>query len=286
MSPHVTSALPELAPDLHAEAARPSLREHPDWAPVRGSFDLGDGWSARSWEEPRLPGDIGQDSTLLVNLGPTLRVAVMDACQNMLVEDSERVALRATHTIRAWLRTELDPVTALHGAANSLCDPALRPRQRNPIATAAVVDIDRRTGHATAYRCSDSEVWVKRNGVWVEAFLVPFLTPLAHEAYHADARAKSHWSRSDWWAHQEHLLDDPAVWNTTPLGMEPYATFQRADLGVVDEIIVTTDGPRLNAERCADVMGWLGGGLQEFPTPDWPHPSPHGDIALAHLIRT
>lgn len=208
-----------------------------------------------------------------------------DAAENKAQPNSEAIALRATHTVRGWLWAEPDLTKALAGASNDLHDRAVRLRQRNPLATVAVVDVDRVTGHATATRCADSEVWVKTRGVWEPVFPGDMLTEAARNAWEFATRGMTGQPPEDVWAVQERLLDDPDCWVTPALGFAAKPRPQTVALGVIDEVIVSTDGARLDPERCAELSGWLSHGIQQFPSADWPHPSPHGDLAVLHAVR-
>lgn len=233
--------------------ARFDLRERTEWAPVQSLSDVGHGWRIWSWEEPRLPGEIGWDTNLIANLGPMMRLAVADAAQDEHAVDSAQAA-RSTHTVRGWLRTTIDPTQALRGAAAELRDPTLVPRQRNPWAATAVVDIHRHTGHATAVRVGDSEVWVKTNNQWEPVFPDNLLTAA-----------------------------DP---NTPPADHPVEPKLEHANLGVVEEVIVATDGARLTPDRCAMLAHWLSHDIQIRIEGDaTEHLSPHDDIAALWASR-
>lgn len=228
-----------------------------------------------------MPGEPGWDTTLVVNLGPILRLAVADAAENVHAPASAHQAANATHTVRGWLRNHPDPAFALVGASAALHDPAQPIRHRNPMATAAVVDIDRHTGHGTALRAADSEVWVKRGDQWEAVFPGDMLTVPGRTAYQdAISRLAEPTSRNCWTV-QEVILDDPACWNTTTIGFDTVPRLEQADLGMFDEVIVATDGARLTAARCQMLAHWLSHDIQIGDTDPTPaRPSPHGDIGV------
>lgn len=262
-------------------AARFDLRNHPDWAPIQSLTDAGDGWRVWSWEEPRLPGEAGWDTTLVVNLGPTLRLAVADAAENLQAPDSEQRAARATHTVRGWLRTYPDPAIALARASAELHDPSLSLRQRSPLATAAVVDINRKTGHGTAVRACDSEVWVKRGDEWESVFTGDILSVAGRDAYEDAVAQLDEPTSANRWAVQEEILNDPSCWASPAIGFDRVPRLESADLGVFDEVIVATDGSRLTPDRCQTLAHWLSHDIQlaeMAATAD--QPSPHGDIGV------
>lgn len=262
-------------------AARFDLRNNPDWAPIQSLTDAGGGWRIWSWEEPRLPGEAGWDTTLVVNLGPTLRLAVADAAENVQVPDSAARAARATHTVRGWLRNHRDPEAALAGASAELHDPTLPLRHHNPMATAAVLDINRADGTATALRAADSEVWVKRGGEWESVFLGDMLTPRGRAIYRDAVAALAEPTSRNSWAVQEVVLDDPACWASPVIGFDTVPRLERVELGVFDEAIVATDGSRLTSDRCHMLAHWLSHDIQIAEQAITPaRPSPHGDIGV------
>jgi hypothetical protein len=134
-------------------------------------------------------------------------------------------------------------------------------------------------------RAGDSEVWARRAGRWSSLFPTETLTPERRAAFrqHPGADLVAAGPQLHWQAHVD-LLDDPAAWVSPPLGLEFPARVQRATLSDVEELILSTDGACLNAERCADLRAWLSGGLQRRQ-PGNLHPSPHGDIAVLRAQR-
>lgn len=259
------------------------LRTRPDWAPLHGTLTIG-GWRIALWEEARLPEETCQDTTLIAPFGRTLRLGVADAAENVLVPDSHTRALHATHTLRRWLACETDLDTALTRASSELCDPAVRPRQRNHIVTTAVVDLNLDSGALYAARCADSEVWVRRDGQWQALFPGDMLTATARADYRAAVAGLGHADLAEIWRIEEALLDDPDQWVSGYIGQLPEPKAQRVRLDSVEEVILATDGARLTAERCADLANWLSCGLQQAPD-GHPHPSPHGDLAVLHAYR-
>lgn len=260
------------------------LTARPDWAPHRTRHQFSHGWTVDTWEEPSLPGHTTLDGSLVTRHANTLRLAVIDSAANPHGPNPEKDALTAVHTIRGWLAAEPGPWAAIKAANNALNDPHLRPRQRNPFAACALLDLNMVTGTIHAAQYADCEVWVRQGTHWESLFTGDMFTPPAR-AVHDHAETVHVRGSDDWWTWQEETIDDPALWNNPPIG---WATHLRPDTvtlnTAVDEIIVTTDGACLTAERCTNLTGWLNHDIQQAPA-GWPHPSPHGDLTVLHAYR-
>jgi hypothetical protein len=138
----------------------------------------------------------------------------------------------------------------------------------------AVADVDLGSGNVAAAVAGDCEVWVRVRGAWRLACGGEMLTAEARarwEALVADVDDEA----VEWAMQAAHLRDGD--WEAPPVGQAPP---RRAPVTVVgvDALIVTSDGARLTAERCAALDGWLTGGIhsERPPTPRLPHP--HGDL--------
>lgn len=271
-----------MVPDMTTAPIRQlrSMRDHPEWAPVVGTLTVG-GWHVDTWEEPVLPGAVSFDDTLVRALGDRLRLAVVDGAHNLNSPNGYDQVTKAIRTVRGHLATTIDARAALDAAAAELHDPSEPMRQRNPLATVAVVDLDRSTGRGQAIRCGDSEVWIRQDGTWVSLFEGDMLTDTARRAYDREVERLRHSGLTDWWAVQEVLFDDPATWRCPAVGPEPVTRPDVAAFEDVDEVIVSTDGAKLTPERCASLAEWLSGGLQHLSA-DTIYSSAHGDVAVLH----
>lgn len=246
---------------------------------VHARYELGHDWAVDMWEQPVRPGAVSFDASLVARHDGMLRLAVMDGAMNPLAPDCERLTLTGVHTIRGWLSTVQDVEAAIAGATGMLHNPDMLPRHRNPIAAVAVADLDPSTGALAARRYADCEVWVMRDGTWVSLFPGDMLTGTARAAYEAGcAGAPSSWEV------QEATLDDPSAWNTTPVGLVLSPRAETTHVGLVEEVIVSSDGARLTPERCANLSEWLTVGIQHLPE-GWPYPFAHGDLTVLHAYR-
>ena len=78
------------------------LRQDARWAPLVGTF-AAPGWKVDLWEEPRLPGEMTADMTLVSVLGDVLRLAVGDpafTCPTVSVEEALRSGQKARNSLR------------------------------------------------------------------------------------------------------------------------------------------------------------------------------------------
>lgn len=260
------------------------LTRDPNWRPLTGDITSGD-WRIRVWQEPRLPGETTRDPFCLRTFGDTLRLAVADPAATNPAITAEQVAWSGELAIGALnVHTGLD--AAFTAAAARIRQPGTHPRLANPCAQVAAVDVTMTTGHVTALRAGDCEVWIRSRDSWRPLLAGPRLTPAAHAAFAAHPGAKLTADREQL-HYQAHLdtLEDPEAWLTAPLGLDAAPRTQGAQHPSVQEIIVTSDGARLTADRCANLDVWLRGGLQHAPA-GHPHPSPHGDVTVLHARRT
>jgi hypothetical protein len=252
---------------------------------VHARHHVGAGWVVDSYEQPVSPHLQSFDASLVTARPGVIRLGAFDAAVNVLSDDAELRALTAVHTLRGHLAVTADPEEAVNTAHQVLHDPTLRPRHHNPMASAAVVDLDPTTGDVAARRYGDCEVWVRgaaTNGYWVSLFPGDMLTLRARTAYE-DALTTLPGGESAW-AVQEATLDEPTAWVTPPVGLMDELTPQRSVIYGCDEVIVSSDGARLTAELCEQLREWITVGIQQLPD-GWPYPSAHGDLTVLHAYR-
>lgn len=199
---------------------------------MQALHSLPDGWMANTYEQPAAPHLQSFDASLVAIRPGVVRLAAFDAAVNVLAPDAEALALRAVHTLRAWLAVDPDARGAVGGAHMELHDRSLRPRHHNPMASAAIVDLDTSTGEVTATRYGDCEVWVRGASTaaqWVPLFPGDMLTPAARTTYEEALTTLPGGETA--WKVQEATLDEPEAWVTPPVGLQDVLTPERATVG-------------------------------------------------------
>jgi hypothetical protein len=224
-------------------------------------------WEAANPFEPCLD----QIGVSVHNTG--FRVAVVDPAL-CGTEDHRRavlsggIALAVAHSVET-----LDTVFADANAV--LYHPWSRRATDSSVTCLAVVDID--NGTVTAGRAGDCEIWVD-NGAGFEPLLAgDALTQKARERFTTHGAPQQPDRRAHLESHDT-LLGDIDDWKTAPLGMFHTAKPQYATATGVTRVLVTTDG----VGTCANFtdLDSLWERVHDRPA-NWPHPNPHGDLAVA-----
>lgn len=250
---------------------------------VHARHHVGSGWVVDSYEQPVAPHLLSFDASLVAAREGYIRLAAMDAAVDVLADDAEHKAHTAVNTLRGWLAVEHDQQAAVEGAHAVLHDPNVRPKHHNPMASAAIVDLDPTTGRLVARQYGDCEVWVHgRDREWVSVFPDDMLTERARATYETAMTARP--GTTSGWAVQEATLDEPEAWTNPPVGLMDVLTPKIAHISGVEELIVTSDGSRLTPELCNRVAEWITVGIQQIPE-GWPYPSSHGDLTVLHAYR-
>lgn len=218
------------------------------------------GYRITLWEEAGRSDYPSQDAALIAARPSALRLAAIDG-STPPADARGRAGLDAAawaaNVVRAVLAASpADADQALAAANSYLHQPQLR-SQAQSMATVACADITARG--VEIVRAGNSEAWLKEADGWRPLFGTQFQAE-ADAAYRqwlvanpqADAAAVS--------ALEEQLFGDPAAWISIPVGRFPVTCFERASLGDDwQQLVLATDGARLDAERLADLDGWLDG---------------------------
>jgi hypothetical protein len=240
-----------------------------------------DGWVIETWRESRrawLP-----DVAAAEMRDEVVRLVVADPAENALVHDASAHSARAASAVWHYARLEARPCDVLRAASASVCDPARRPRHRNPLAAAAVVDIDAASPRLRAgARCADGDLWTRGVDGFDALTGTDMLTGQGRaRLVDASTSAQSGVQR---WEAQEASLDDPDMWNHHSVGLVTDPTVELFAGCVADAVVLSTDGARLEPrpgarDRVERLGEWLSVGITEVGD-DWPHPHPFGDLGV------
>jgi hypothetical protein len=233
----------------------------------------------------------GEDRWVATLQGPTLRIAAIDG-----ITATERTARPVGGSGAAWaadvtsaaLQVPDRPlVAAIVAAHQALHDPTVARSRDRWMTAVAAADLTPSDGQLTGelVNVGDTEVWAHLAGTGWQLLLAPRgLNPPGRQRFDdgvAAARAlPGPFDWQAWFGEEDRLVGRPAAWTCPPLGrFAPLPPVDRLPLPEgCDEVVVATDGARLDPERVADLDRWLAGGLRAAERADerlW-----HGDVAV------
>jgi hypothetical protein len=214
------------------------------------------------WSMPSAPGAASQDDHLVVMLpGGRLRVAVLDGVTP--APDTPEIAgmdgaAAAAGILRAALRGEDDVLHAAAAAGRFFRQPHLGGRSQ-PQACAVICDLPAapEAGPPSIVRFGDCEAWARVGDSWRPVVAGSCLTRRA-------AQRVARWHRAYPEATLDQVIDadavltaEPSSFVTAPVGRLPGL---RPEWGVparFDELVLASDGARLDAGRLRDLDEWL-----------------------------
>jgi hypothetical protein len=163
-------------------------------------------------------------------------------------------AAAAVGMLRAALRGDDGALRAAESVARFLRRPGIDARSQ-PQACAVICDLS--PGRPSIVRLGDCEAWVRVLDAWRPVLTGSCLTEAV------DARL-SEWQRAHPTATLEEVIRadavlsaDPASFVTAPVGRLAELRPEWGTLGEFDELVLASDGARLDPERLRDIDGWL-----------------------------
>jgi hypothetical protein len=210
-----------------------------------------------TWESPIA----GQDDVLVSGRETYARLAAIDGVtpvEGALSPLDTDQARYAAAIVRAALADEGTAGDALAAAGRFLHDARL-PNSRSQAAAAVVAATISRHGMEIAV-AGDCAAYLRRADTWFEIGAIDALTPEANSRWrdwvsqHPDAtRAEHHAAEID-------LVGSPDDWQNPAVGAFPAAKPQIAFLdNDWDELVLTTDGSRLDVSLLGRLESWLTG---------------------------
>lgn len=237
---------------------------------LHGRFAIGE-WLVETWERSRDPGEVTRDAVLVDPRPGTLRIAAIDgvtptaATPEFAGVDG---AVWAASLVRAALlahRPLEACAAAAHDALRALGRPP-SPRDR-PQASFAAADLDADGVHLL--RAGDCEAWCEGSGAWQRVFPQQIDTP--------EERARMlRWTRDHpdlpFIEYDRARPEAGDIWTTSALGRLPRPTLQARHLDGCRELVLATDGARLQPWSLPTLDDWLGGMTahqQQFAVSRW-----------------
>jgi hypothetical protein len=210
-----------------------------------------------TWESP----NAGQDDVLVSGRETYARLAAIDGvtpiegARSPLGTDQARYAAAV---VRAALADEGSAADALSAAGRFLHDERL-PSSRSQAAAAVVAATISRHGLEVAV-AGDCAAYLRREDDWFEIGAIEPLTPEANSRWRDWVSQHPDATRTEHHAAEIELTGSPDDWQNPALGAFPTARPQIASLdNDWDELVLTTDGSRLDVSLLGRLESWLTG---------------------------
>jgi len=211
------------------------------------------------WEAAATPNRPTQDDALVTSCNGGVRLAAIDGCslsRSLPSTGNMNGGIWAAATIRAALVAEHDAAAALARANACLHDPGARSARDLP--QGCVVVASGRADGLEIVRAGDCEAWVRRGATWERLFAKEIRTPAALEGFRAWAQDHPEATPDERYDAEVRLWATPAAWLTAALGRFPDPKTEAAAIGSFEDLVLASDGARLEPDRLSDLGAWLG----------------------------
>lgn len=224
---------------------------------IRSTVDAGD-FSVDLWEDPATSGHVSQDASLVTHRNGILRVAAIDGCSlSRPLRHARGVdgGIWAAAMVRTALLVADTPVEALRLANMLLHDPSASTPRDLPQACVIVADL---VGTCPRIlRAGDCEAWVAQGGIWKRLFDREIRTAASASEFRSWTEAHPGATADERYDAEVALWALPSAWHTAAIGRFPDVMLQACDVTGFDELVLATDGARLDGERLAALDAWL-----------------------------
>jgi hypothetical protein len=249
------------------------------------AFPLG-GYQLTCYETAASPTTISQDSWLAIDLDNRQRVAVIDGVTPTLTTPAplgDNGAVWAAGIVRTALATRDDTLTASERANALLHRPQLPGREQS---SAALAVIDLSDGQLQSLVAGDCHIWIRDGADW-QRLSSDALTPAARQSWSIWLADHVEASQDERFAADNQLLGSEASWQHNALGRFETIKTEQLMVRAPDEIVLATDGARLNAECVCDLDRWLTG-LRDWERSQAQPPAGinrHDDVTVISMQR-
>lgn len=271
---------------VSATVSLPLSLPQPDPGPppllaLAGQVTLGTGTaSLEVWSGTGSAVRCSQDEWLAEPYGAGIRLGVFDGVTPWqgVAPAGMDPAVWAAGIARAAARSAESPGAGLRAAHAALWRPELAPSRRRPSVAAAVADVVAAPLGLTvrAASAADCEVWARGAQGWIRLLGGDALEPTWRRAWQAELDAHPHWDEAARLEAEAVFLDDPACWRHPALGRHASLTPQHSTAGMVESVVLASDGARLDADALERLGEHLAGVMSES----------HGDLTVLRLTLT
>jgi hypothetical protein len=224
-----------------------------------------DGAEVAVYDSPSGCAPASQDAWLALARSPGLRLAVIDGATPPPVAPSFcglDAATWAAQVTRASLLADDDTAACLWRANKMLHDPTSVRAGARPQAAVVVADVRMRwdgDAYAQIVRASDCVAFARYGSRWSRLFPEPRLSEDAAQVW--DAWCDTHRDATD---RQRAIAEDralgaPAAWRTAAVGRFAEPLLECAEAEGFDELVLASDGARLEVDYLDDLDEWLDG---------------------------
>jgi hypothetical protein len=224
-----------------------------------------DGAEVTVIESPSGTAPASQDAWLALGGAGELRVAALDGATpppGAPMFCGLDGATWGAQVTRAALHSEDDIAVCLWRANRSLFDASITRAGARPQAAVVVADVRMRwdgDAHAQLVRASDCVAFARHGRRWTPVFPNARLVDDAAQVW--DAWCVSHpnatpHERAD---AEDRALGTPSAWRTAAVGRFAEPLLERAEIEGFDELVLASDGARLELDRLDELDSWLDG---------------------------
>jgi hypothetical protein len=221
------------------------------------------GWHIETWEQPSGP-EASQDAQLVwPDPGtPRLRVAVLDGvtptrrCRTVAGVDGP---IYAAAVARIALQRSGRGLAESLRAANRHLHDRLIVRSRDQAQTCVTAADVFEDGHIEVVRAGDCEAWARTATGWTQLGTGTALLPSVEAAWEQWQDGNRDCGRDERHDAEELFLGCPTAWTSTALGRFPNPKILTFTLHGVDELVLASDGARLNEGVLDELPAWLAG---------------------------
>lgn len=215
-------------------------------------------FTATVWEEAAAASGASQDAWLAVERPYGFRVAVIDgstAPWDARGRAGVDAAAWAAGVVRCALASDQEMVEALERANAELHQPALRSQAQS---MATVLCVEPAGDGLLLVRGGNCEAWISSGGRWQSLFGGQWPDDVV-DAYKTTIAANADASAREISELEERIFGTADAWVSAPPGRFPQTKLEQASwAGEWDELVLATDGARLDHDRVAALDDWLG----------------------------
>lgn len=226
---------------------------------IRGTLEAGD-FIIDLWEDPAGSSHPSQDAALVTHRNGVLRVAAIDGCslsRSLPQAPTIDGGLWAAAMVRTALLAAEAPVDALRAANATLHNPSVRTPRDLPQACVVVADLVHPSPRVV--RAGDCEAWVGQGRAWKRLFDREIRTAASAKEFRSWTEAHPEATADERYDAEVEIWASSSAWHTAAIGRFPEVMPQTCDLPDFDELVLATDGARLDSDRLPILDAWLRG---------------------------
>lgn len=235
------------------------------------------------WEAAAESGAPSLDASVVTPIKRGVRIAAIDGvtpAEGTPVFCGLNGAELADSLLRGALGQRTPIEEALARVSEGLYDPSLGSGAKQCQATVIVADLEE-SGHVQLVRAGESVAFIKAGGLWSEVFPGDVLQTAARDAMSRFWGQNPNFDIAQRAEMEDQIVGDESAWHTTPVGRFPVPKLQKAGFSTWQELVIATDGARLDTDKLDDLETWLGE-LRQAEAGER-GPKPHDDVTVIQV---